>query len=789
MSLRNPGSGRSRTLGSERNDRSQSRSVQTRARCAGPTRLACSTLVASLVALTLGSCGREGSSVLLDLAEGLHFADVYVETDQVDFGSSQARTHLIEGWSWDEEAGSISFVWAVGERSSVWFYTDEVKPLTLILACWAPPFRDGLGQKVEVAVNGRLVGELELKGQRREHRVSVPAENLNPGRNEVEFHYARTARDRELVPGSTGIRPLAAAWDFLTIEGISAARRPEVLEDNGVSTLVLPIGSQVDYHLKAKPGDVVDIGPVGLDGVTGSQPGQVTLGIGISGDESRFSKEFEVSPSNDPHSFRIPIEQEEIVRVSLTARRVGNEGRSGISLHVVKPSVRGAVAAPSSKSSRVSGRPNVERPNIVLYVVDTLRADHLGTYGYSRETSPNLDDLAQEAIVFTNAHAQTSWTRPAVASILTGLSPEMHGVDEREEGMADSVVTLAEILGAANFRTAAFVTNGNVTRGFGFGQGFETFKFAEEEGDAARYADIADWLVRTAGDWVDARTDARPFLLYLHAIHPHGPYVPPDRHQRRFSDGIMDPTLGSLQTLKDLEALRYEGPDPRDTLVSLYDAEIAWDDERLGEFVDRLKKLSLWDNTLFIFVSDHGEEFFDHGWTEHGRSLNVEQLSIPMVMKLPHGEGGGTRSSYLAQQIDIAPTILKYLGLEPERSFEGMSLLPDALGGEGQPRPSPTFASLNLDQRVARSVMIDGLRLIRTLSYDQPKPQFELFDVRSDPRERSNLARERPIAVGYLTRLLREREEAIAKNSASASEQGIISAEAERNLRALGYIQ
>jgi arylsulfatase A-like enzyme len=736
--------------------------------------------------------GRESSPViegeaLVDLAEALPLADVYVDTDRIDFGEAVTRPHLLHGWSWDE-SGAGTFVWGIGERSSLWFYLTTAQARTVVLTCWAAPLREGLRQQLTVVANGTPISEIPLERQRGDYRVLLPAATLRAGRNELEFRYAHHRRGRDSDPKSAGIRPLAVAWDLLQIEDTPPSERPRSLREDGVSVLRLPVDSRVDYHLRARPGDSIQLSGLELDGVSDEMRANSSVEVHIEGDRPSFSRVSSVAVGSGGASIAIPVEEEQIVRVSLSTLALGNEAGNGTALRLIRPIIRtrAPIVAKATHDLRPIERRS-RRPNIVIYTVDTLRADHLGAYGYSRRTSPNLDLLTREVIVFQNATAQTSWTRPAVASIFTGLSPDVHGVEQRDEALADSALTLAETLRSAGYETAGFVANGNITHPLGFSQGFDLLKFSEEERKPEEYADVADWLVRKSLDFLNSRTHDRPFFLYLHAISPHGPYEPPERYQQRFAEGISDPRLGSLEVLKKLETLRYEGPDPRDTLVSLYDAEIALEDERLGEFVDHVKRLSLWDDTLFIFLADHGEEFLEHGWTEHGRSLYAEQLSIPLVIKLPDGLGAGTQTRYPAQQIDVLPTILWYLDLPVQRGIEGKSLLPHALNGEEQDGASPIFATLDLDERVMQSVTVDGLKLIQTLAYDQPKPQFELYDVRADRQELTDLARERPIAVGYLSHLLRERRARMSPTS--TRNQGAIGADVEQNLRALGYIQ
>jgi arylsulfatase A-like enzyme len=405
-----------------------------------------------------------------------------------------------------------------------------------------------------------------------------------------------------------------------------------------------------------------------------------------------------------------------------------------------------APTAPGWANPRVcrttSARP-VEAPprNVIVFLMDTLRADHVGPMGHARGTTPNLDAIARNALVFSQASSTASWTKASVASLMTSRLPSLHGVEGYPDRLRSSEVTLAHVFSEAGYRTCAvgyntWVFNPKFNLGSGFQDVFEVFDQSREGG--AR----ADAVVAEALDWI-LRAPEKPFFLYVHTIDPHAPYVPDAQYRARF----VEPYDGELTG-------RLEGPGrhtPRKKkdiseadlafLRSLYDAEIAFADAMLGQLAERLAQLGLWDETTLIFTSDHGEEFLDHGSWSHGGTLYQEQLHVPLVLKAPASAGlEARRCAQVVSLLDVAPTLCELARLPNRPSFTGRSLL-EAYRGSVAPRP--IVAELRKEGQHQVSVRDGDRKYIRTLL---PRPREELYDLALDPRETQNVLEDAPPA-------------------------------------------
>ena len=453
----------------------------------------------------------------------------------------------------------------------------------------------------------------------------------------------------------------------------------------------------------------------------------------------------------------------------------------------------GAATSPAGPSAAAPA----ERPNLVLYVVDTLRADHLGCYGYGRPTSPRLDEFARESVRFAEARAQSSWTKPAMATILTGLHPVTHGAERRNQGIASEARTLAERLSAAGYDTAMFTTNPTVVEKFGFGRGFDRFEYVHQlQGRKRRSVDSAA-MHRAAAAWLDGRAaPERPFFLVVHTLDPHDPYRPQEPYRSRFAPGV-DVAAACCFRGERLEALSAEQAviRRRDSLA-LYDGEIAQNDASFGRLVDDLRARGLLDRSAVVFTSDHGEEFHEHGGWRHAESLFEEVLRVPLVVRLPGGGSAGATVADPADQIDIAPTLLDLAGVAAPPELPGASLLPVIGGGTSPPRESlawlrhPAF-----DVAAIRDGNWKWLRHEGALRPVTPgvggvggvgEPAEALYDLAADPGERRNLLEAEPARRRALALQVKEARALFARRESPGEVE--LDPELDAELRALGYL-
>jgi arylsulfatase A-like enzyme len=424
------------------------------------------------------------------------------------------------------------------------------------------------------------------------------------------------------------------------------------------------------------------------------------------------------------------------------------------------------------------------RPNFVLYLVDTLRADRLGAYGHRGPTSPRFDAFAREAILFEDVWAQASWTRPTTASILTGLHPAVHGADRADRRLSDDAVTLAEALKRAGYRTGAFVANRLVGGRTGLDQGFDEWN----GGGGSLYNAPASELGARALAWIDR--GGSPFFLYVHAMDPHAPYAPPPQDAAPFEG----PYAGERDTMALLRRGHRTPLHPRAKrfLESQYLGEIRRNDRAFGELLDGLRERRLLETSAVVFTADHGEEFWDHGSTQHGSTLYTEQLRVPLAVRLPGARRGGTRERGAVQQLDLYPTLLSLADVGSPADLPGRDLSGSWLRGDDAAPPPLLFSQQRFTVVDKAAVRAGSLKLI--VNRDEPlhwraDARVELYDLARDPGEQVNLASARPIAVRCLLDELDRFDTLASARRVGPDATLTLSAEDRHQLRALGYLQ
>lgn len=468
-------------------------------------------------------------------------------------------------------------------------------------------------------------------------------------------------------------------------------------------------------------------------------------------------------------------------------------------------------------------------PNVVFISLDTLRRDRLNCYGYqARRVSPAIDALAADSVVFENAVAAAPWTTPSHMSLLTSLAPSSHGLmtpfgqllkDLRQgtvERLPDARVTLAEVLARRGFVTAAFTGGLTLDPAIGFAQGFSRY-------DVSMFK-VSDAGMAAMKGWVAAQEDRR-FFLFWHTFETHAPYLDtafvgdvltgePLRQAeaalqqvgRRFSRGAIPPeALAQLQRLQE-----HHG----ELSSALYDGGVRSADRRVGELLAFLREAGLYDRTLIVLTSDHGEELGDRGGSGifgvHGHSLYEEMVGVPLIVKLPEQAGRGLRVAPPAPAVDVMPTILDALGVPraaaPE--MEGRSLRPLWEGRETAGRLAFTEAlAFESEEKSVRSdrykyvVEVPAAEVERNGRRFLPeKPAARLYDLQGDPGEKTNLlsASARPVATAPPTRDRPPRalvealdlrlRQYVARNF-GRTETARLPAETVEKLKALGYVR
>ncbi len=466
-------------------------------------------------------------------------------------------------------------------------------------------------------------------------------------------------------------------------------------------------------------------------------------------------------------------------------------------------------------------RPEARGPNVLFILVDTLRADALGAYGYQRPTSPHIDALAERGFLFREAIAESSWTIPTVASIFTGTYPDVHRVTNYEAVLSGDFLTLAEAFHAAGYRTGARISNIFVNGEHGYLQGFDDgyivmdlyrLLFLEKllaQARITRHYDFStgDEITDAGIQWLD-RNGGKPFYLYLHYYDPHFPYYPPPDYAMRYVEPEMARRYPyhsfagdalwnivseyKIGTARSPEAIAYNR--------AVYDAEINFVDDQIGRLLAHLKDAGLADNTIVVFTADHGEQFYEHGQRLHSKTLYNEEVGVPLIVSAPGVAAG--ESGRRVRALDIYSTLMELadvpgrfpepaLARKMESQVMGASLVP-LMRGEDLTAPGADriFCSLDIDG-VKKEAFFEGdWKYIRNIAPgdDIPRPPEELYQLAVDPAEREDLAvahaaeRQRMAVENTASR------KSMAARAVSEVESRPLSKGDEEKLRALGYV-
>ena len=474
------------------------------------------------------------------------------------------------------------------------------------------------------------------------------------------------------------------------------------------------------------------------------------------------------------------------------------------------------------------------QPNVLLVSIDTLRADHLSSYGYDRKTSPEIDRLASEGVVFEQMVSSTSWTLPSHASMLTGLSDSVHGVDRNDRYLKPERRTLAESLREAGYRTAGFYSGPYLHPIYGMDQGFDDYISCASE-PAYSVFDVRDGkrvespkgskdrampdpqarkaaaesaheditnprILDELSKWLGEHgRDEKPFFLFVHMWDVHFDFIPPAPYNRMWNPGYTG-WMDGRGLWKNPRVQKGLAEEDLRQMIALYDGEISWTDHHVGKILDLIDGLGKRDSTLVVVTGDHGEEFFEHGKFGHHKTIHGEVVNVPLVMRFPGRIAPGTRSPALARMIDVTPTILDLVGLAPVPCVMGRPLA--SAVGAGKAESGMVAVSELVEEGKGRTLSL--FTAVRTLDWKlltERLPGGEvgyigLWDLKRDPTEQVNLVetdgalkRRAIVTLDATCKALVEARECQREMAVAPSgSQGEVPIEVQRRLRELGYV-
>jgi arylsulfatase A-like enzyme len=745
-----------------------------------------------LIFLTCCS-GKKQEFVVADLIQLFPLAEVSSETSLIDFGTPGAEDYLVQGWSGIEANKRLSYLWSDGPFSSVRMFFSVPRDILLTIRCWPFRFPNSPEQTIGVSLNGQYLQSVSLKPRPEEYQIRLPANLLKKGNNLLMFQYGYARQPLSVLPVSSDRRKLAVAWDFLRIDGPKAVK-PSIEKLSTDAALLLPSNSYLTYHLVVPNGSALSVEKVQVAKSTSNQ--KMTLKVLLTA-HPNLRKELTLRVSSGDSqtiNWKIPDRSEK--QISLTVMAVGENSKSSEgSLELIRPVIHGPKPVvvnqqPSKTIARLQSMKS--RVNIIVYILDALRADHLGTYGYRKPTSPNIDQLAKEGILFENAFAQAPYTLASVASLFTSRYPTFINKDEK---LAQEHWTLAEVLKASAYRTLALSATPFVSKFYGTTQGFDKYKnirITPDLNDSAKKVskELFPILERVS-------RSSEPFFIYIHSVNPHSPYIPPDPYFDAFRNSKERPVSTRNDNLLAIQGgkVTISRKSERDDIVAQYDGNILFADFEIGAFAKKMKELGLAKNTIVIITSDHGEEFFDHGGVLHGGQLFDEMIHVPLILWSPVILSHSMRISTNVELVDIMPTIIDFALIRESYTvpeMEGQSLL-NLMEGKVPKNDRIYSYEPDLGAIAIRDSEWKFIYSPKGIGYGIARSDTNdwLFNLKADSRETQNLATQSIETAGRLRGdvlgWLKAQKEKNPERLAQPLQIGLDETTKEQ-LKALGYI-
>jgi arylsulfatase A-like enzyme len=751
-----------------------------------------------LVLLFAGGCRQpslDGTVQHLDLGSQLPRAEAWGPVELLDLGTGQHKLNLVDGLYFAErEPDGRTYAWSWGENSIFQLTCPAVRPRTLAIRCRRLGVEALEDLLVSVSLNGTLLGTFTPGTEYADHRLETPAEVWQEGDNLLVLLYSKDVYLPDVFPGSTDTRRVAVQLDAIRIIADTEA--------GDEAQPVTAVGEGVDLPLPADVSWYVEIPQEGLLIFGGEADHTALLRVTVAVDDGPtteiFRRRFRAGTPGKPVVLDLERWADRSVRLTFSVDPAdGAGGDNGPTFHLLRPEIRVPAAAPPALppgTAAATGAP----PNVLIYVMDALRAGNLSTYGHQRRTSPVLDRLSRQGLLFRSAFAQAPNTTPSVKSLFTGRYLPFTG----HTVLSADHPTLAEVFTRSGYATGLFTNNPNLGPEVGYHRGFghvarEIFFRRQPVKDFARQA--TDAFVR----WAGSLPPGQPYFAYVHTIHPHNPYEAPFPFDHMFLPAEQRNRAEDLSTealLGFAHGERQMGDSTLQRMKDFYDGDILYNDLELGRLLAWLRGPGPDRETVIAFTADHGEELADHGGLLHGYTLYDEQIHVPLILLPPAGSPGRVIADNV-RLVDLAPTIFELSGIGNTPPLEGETLTGFMAGAPAAPDPDrPVYSSASsatglYTLRTGKWKYIfaprtrhlwgmgQGLGRTRELHY--------LFDLEADPGEQVNLASRDQITRKALQARLLEWIDSQARLDEESEDQERIpelDEETRERLRDLGYI-
>lgn len=716
-------------------------------------------IVVLFIVLIFTACRSEKkqSANYIDLSKRLSYSEKSESTEIIVFGTPEAREFLGPGWSRPGKDGKEPFQSAEAEKGSFTFKTVSADPVFLHMK-----LRSTFANSAQVFVNSKPVGKIEVDVRPKLYSLKLPAETITADTNVVELDWneVRKLDQRKNSPAIAAIAYYAVIGPPKYIANIPASNHPPLVAssvkvgDQTRNAINQPLGGSIQFYEKlnkdsrlefemlydpavAKKDVFADFSiMLRKDGQPDQRIFEKKATQKISSRESILFSKYITSIEPQPYQIEFKIDRNSILDSGTTAW--------------IEPQLyQSFPKEPEVSKGKVDDiRDANEDANVIVILLDAAGAKHFTTYGYQRETTPNIEKLFKEGIQFDKAYCQAVYTLASTTSMMTGLDPFRHQLYDRQNKLPDQIETLAERFSKNGYTTATFVANGNVSPIFGNTQGFQVVREVHNE---PGYTGWASDITNRFTEWLQTLNRDKNFFVYLHYREPHGPFNPPKEFKHQFTDPNYDRFKEASDEMRRKLSSGEVTPIQADYdfITAAYDENLRYGDYEIGRLMQKLKEMKLYDRTIVIVTADHGEAFWEHGFQGHNSQLYEESVHIPMIIKFTaKSDLHGKHIKTPVRTIDLYPSLVDLLEIpDKDMDVDGASFIPYLIAEKSE--QIPIFCQTLAQQ--AYSYVEGNFKYI----FQRITGQEELYDLKNDPQEKTNLVTTHPIQAAYLrTRLV-----------------------------------